>query len=151
MTVTATANPGYAFVNWTEGGVPVSATASYLFPAGADRTLVANFTPVTAGGVIRELEVPAALKGGTSGLGEVELATRAPAGGLVVRLVSSNPAILSVPRTVLIPEGRRAAVFRIRSSPVSTTQTVDVTASAGTSQKVAQVKVLRSRRDADRD
>ena len=46
VTVTATANPGYAFVNWTEAGVPVSATASYSFPAGADRSLVANFAAI---------------------------------------------------------------------------------------------------------
>ena len=45
-TLTATANPGYVFVNWTEGGAVVSSTASYSFVASADRTLVANFTPV---------------------------------------------------------------------------------------------------------
>ena len=44
VTVTATAKPGYAFVNWTENGSPVSASASYTFPAAANRTLVANFT-----------------------------------------------------------------------------------------------------------
>ena len=43
VTVLATAAPGYAFVNWTEGGASVSASASYSFTAGGDRTLVANF------------------------------------------------------------------------------------------------------------
>ncbi len=43
VTVTATANTGYTFINWTEGGTEVSTTASYTFSASADRTLVANF------------------------------------------------------------------------------------------------------------
>jgi uncharacterized repeat protein (TIGR02543 family) len=43
VTVVATPSPGYAFVNWTEGGAPVSASASYTFNATADRALVANF------------------------------------------------------------------------------------------------------------
>jgi hypothetical protein len=43
VTVTATPNPGYRFVNWTEGGIEVSTNASYTFIVNADRTLVANF------------------------------------------------------------------------------------------------------------
>jgi hypothetical protein len=43
VTVVATANAGYAFVNWTENGAPVSSSASYTFTASANRTLVANF------------------------------------------------------------------------------------------------------------
>ena len=42
-TLTATANTGYAFVNWTESGDEVSTSASYTFTVTADRTLVANF------------------------------------------------------------------------------------------------------------
>jgi len=43
VTLTATPAAGYSFVNWTEGGVQVSATASYTFVATSNRTLVANF------------------------------------------------------------------------------------------------------------
>ena len=42
-TLTATANDGYAFVNWTEGGVEVSTAATYSFEVTAARELVANF------------------------------------------------------------------------------------------------------------
>ncbi|MDR1859325.1 MAG: hypothetical protein LBR06_00180 [Bacteroidales bacterium] len=45
-TVTATANQGYTFVNWTEGGVEVSTDASYTFTVSGAHTLVANFTPI---------------------------------------------------------------------------------------------------------
>lgn len=43
VTVVATANPDYVFLNWTEGGAEVSTLASYTFTASASRTLVANF------------------------------------------------------------------------------------------------------------
>ncbi len=46
VTVTAMPNAHYAFVNWTEGAAVVSASASYQFTIEADRSLVANFTPV---------------------------------------------------------------------------------------------------------
>ena len=43
-TVTATANSGYAFANWTENSSVVSSSSSYTFTLTANRTLVANFT-----------------------------------------------------------------------------------------------------------
>ena len=43
VTVTATPNTGYTFVNWTEGINIVSTEATYTSPLNASRTLVANF------------------------------------------------------------------------------------------------------------
>ena len=43
-TVTATANTGYTFNNWTENGEVVTTNASYTFIVEGNRTLVANFT-----------------------------------------------------------------------------------------------------------
>ncbi|MFO8145750.1 MAG: ice-binding family protein [Gillisia sp.] len=43
VTVTATPNTGYAFVNWTENGEEVSTNSSYTFELSANTTLVANF------------------------------------------------------------------------------------------------------------
>lgn len=45
--LTATANNGYTFVNWTENGTPVSTSANYSFTVTSNRVLVANFTPIT--------------------------------------------------------------------------------------------------------
>ena len=42
-TVTATANAGYTFTNWTENGNVVSTNANYTFTVTGNRTLVANF------------------------------------------------------------------------------------------------------------
>ena len=46
-TVIATANNGYTFTNWTEGGNVVSTNASYSFSVTGNRTLVANFTALS--------------------------------------------------------------------------------------------------------
>ena len=46
-TVTATANNGYTFTNWTENGNVVSTQASYTFTVTGNRTLVANFQAQT--------------------------------------------------------------------------------------------------------
>ncbi|NJL70621.1 MAG: alpha/beta hydrolase [Candidatus Competibacteraceae bacterium] len=42
-TVTASANSGYTFANWTENGSVVSTSSSYTFTLNSNRTLVANF------------------------------------------------------------------------------------------------------------
>lgn len=47
-TVTATANPGYTFFNWTEGGVIRSSSSNYQFTLTGNRTLVANFKLIPA-------------------------------------------------------------------------------------------------------
>ena len=46
-TVTATANSGYTFTNWTENGSVVSTQANYTFTVTSNRTLVANFQSQT--------------------------------------------------------------------------------------------------------
>ena len=43
-TLTAIANEGYTFINWTENGDQVSSQAEYTFTVDGDRTLVAHFT-----------------------------------------------------------------------------------------------------------
>ena len=45
VTVTASANPGYVFVNWTEGALEVSTLGDYMFVAEGNRALVAHFAP----------------------------------------------------------------------------------------------------------
>jgi len=44
--VTATANVGYEFTNWTENGNVVSTVSSYTITLGSNVTLVANFVPI---------------------------------------------------------------------------------------------------------
>ena len=48
VTATATANPGFVFVEWTENGVRVSTSSSIQFFITSDRTFVANFRAIPA-------------------------------------------------------------------------------------------------------
>ena len=72
VTLIATPSAGYQFVNWTEGGVPVSTSPSYSFVASAAHTVVANFSliipriamPAVAAGTMK-IEWPASLPGWT--------------------------------------------------------------------------------------
>jgi hypothetical protein len=43
VTVTATANSGFIFVNWTDNGSEVSTDSSYTFTISSNKSLVANF------------------------------------------------------------------------------------------------------------
>lgn len=45
VTVIATANSGYKFVNWKEGNIVVSSNSSYTFVITSNRELTANFAP----------------------------------------------------------------------------------------------------------
>ena len=53
VTIKATANPGYFFMNWRDGATVVSTNATFTFSATVNRTLTANFgtfyTITTAG------------------------------------------------------------------------------------------------------
>ncbi len=58
-TLTATANAGWAFANWTENGAEVSTSTSYAFTVAGSRVLTANFTPalppIASGGTFYQL------------------------------------------------------------------------------------------------
>ena len=47
VTLSATANAGHQFANWTENGNVAASSAGYTFTATGNRTLVANFSQIT--------------------------------------------------------------------------------------------------------
>ncbi|MBW4889759.1 DUF3494 domain-containing protein [Mucilaginibacter sp. HMF5004] len=67
ITVTATPNAGYTFVNWTDAGVPVSTSTSYQFVLASNRTLVANFKIIPASQVALLLISSPPIGGTTNG------------------------------------------------------------------------------------
>ncbi len=68
VTVTANANLGYAFADWTNEVVGfVSQSSNYTFTAGSDSNLVANFAPLGSS-IIRTVATPP-FAGSTSGDG----------------------------------------------------------------------------------
>jgi hypothetical protein len=58
------------------------------------------------------------LVGGQSTEGRLALGGPAPPGGATLDLTSSDPEILSVPATVVIPAGQRDGYFEVRTAPV---------------------------------
>ncbi len=56
--VTASANEGYIFTNWTENGTQVSTSTAYSFTVNADRALVANFSVSTGSYTITAVSSP---------------------------------------------------------------------------------------------
>jgi uncharacterized protein (TIGR03790 family) len=63
----------------------------------------------------------------------VYLGANAPAGGWIVNLSSSNPAVASVPGTVTVPAGSRYAQVPVSSTPQCSSVSVTFTASSGIS------------------
>ena len=59
VTVRATANPGYAFANWTDGAASVAATTNFSFTVSSNRTLTANFITSTPTSTIGATASPA--------------------------------------------------------------------------------------------
>ncbi|MCC6154575.1 MAG: InlB B-repeat-containing protein [Candidatus Hydrogenedentes bacterium] len=141
VAVTAIANAGYTFVNWTEDGIPVSALASYAFTASADRTLVANFQAVPTTATIRFLEIASPVVGGCKTVGVVFLSKPAPVGGASVRLESSNTNVVRVPSSVLVQQGNCLALFVVSTTRVNKSAYVTVTGYLGSSEKSDTVKV----------
>jgi uncharacterized delta-60 repeat protein len=72
---------------------------------------------------------PPSIQGGMTATGTVMLTSPAPAGGVVVKLESSNPAVATVPASVTIPAGATSATFPVTTRAVTTQTTVRITAS----------------------
>ena len=69
VTVTATPNAGFAFVNWTVNGTAVSTSSSYQFTISGNRDLVANFAPIPIGNFAVILSSAPVAGGSTTGSG----------------------------------------------------------------------------------
>lgn len=89
-----------------------------------------GWKPVAASSALAQLSLsPSELNGGSGGTGTVVLNGTAPAGGAVVALQSSQPAVAGVPQTVTVPQGASSASFTIGTQPVTAPVTVTLAAS----------------------
>jgi len=153
---------GYEVLLTADNGIftiPASVTVaegatSVTFPVSAlvvdtdtvvTTTATANGTTVTktitiAAPVLSTLSMSTMLTGGASNVGKVTLTGIAPVGGVTVALVSNNPA-LTVPATVVVPEGALTANFTATSVAVDSDTTEAVVATQGTVTKSLNVTV----------
>ncbi|MEJ5169552.1 MAG: S8 family serine peptidase [Fimbriimonadales bacterium] len=90
---------------------------------------------------VLDLSAPSVLVAGANGTGTVTLTGPAGAGGVAVRLVSSSGA-LTVPSTVVVPQGQTTATFPLTAqASIAGAQDVIVTASVGSTTEAAVVRV----------
>ena len=74
---------------------------------------------------------PSSVQGGSPSTGTVSLNGPAPAGGTVVTLSSSRPAVAPVPASVTVPAGATTATFTITTTAVTSTRSVTISARRG--------------------
>src|SRR3954453_17453208 len=128
---------GSTSATFTITAPPVPATYYVLIQAslGFNATAQAKLLEIRPGSGTPTLSgfsvSPTDIVSGTSTQGTVQLVTSAPAGGGVVTLTSSNPAVLQVPPTVRVPAGNNSTSFPITTSATSVFTTVEGGASAG--------------------
>ena len=87
--VTATANEGYEFVNWTENGDEVSTEASYTFTVTAGHNLVANFEEVQTA-VTQTSELVTGLNWWTANVGTTLADLEAALGANGLKIMDGN-------------------------------------------------------------
>lgn len=129
-TVTASANSGYRFVNWTESGNQVSTSANYNFTLNQNRILVANFRQVPQTYSINLRALPA--RGGTvSGVGTFPAGSRRTVravpkpGYRFVRWIEGGVTKSTLRRYTFILNGDRTLVARFQRRALAD-ETVDV-------------------------
>ena len=110
--LTAQANLGYVFVNWTEGGAVVSSSASFSFVASGDRTLVANFAPIYTITTSSSPAVSGTTSGGGSypGGSSVTVGATANAGYGFVNWTQDGSAVTNAASYTFVAAGNRSLV-----------------------------------------
>ena len=139
LTIPAGATTSSAFTITTtavSGSTTVNITANY---AGVSRTATLTVGPLTLTSLVVS---PTFTAGGITTTGnQVRLNGPAPAGGMTVNLTSSDPAVASVPATVVIAAGATSANFSIVTTTVTSLATVTVTASTASSTRTATLDI----------
>ncbi len=145
VSLMATANSGWGFVNWTESGTVVRTQPSYTFTATANRTLVANFVPAYT---VTTSAMPtyggAASAGGVFNSGQQVTVTATPVTGYHFTRWSSFGGTVSTLATYTFPASANVnlvaefvpdagtAVFNFDDAPQYTSLPLDLTSAGET-------------------
>jgi hypothetical protein len=125
----ATGNPGFTFVNWTEGGTQVSANANYSFTVSGNRALVANFsgTADTNNVIVTVTRTPATggtVSGaGTAVIGSTVTLVATPASGFTfVNWTENGAAVSTSPTLTFTAATNRTLVANFSGSSTGVTE-----------------------------
>ncbi|MCX6320551.1 MAG: ice-binding family protein [Bacteroidia bacterium] len=139
VTVTAVANTGYTFTNWTESGTAVSTTAAYTFTISGNRTLVANYTAAVSSYTVAVSSNP--LAGGTqTGAGtynsgaSVTVTAVANTGYTFTNWTESGTAVSTTAAYTFTISGNRTLVANYTAAVSSYTVTLSASPLAGGTQ-----------------
>ena len=136
QTVTATANSGYTFANWTVNGNVVSSAASYSFTLTANQTLVANFTANPVNYTIAVSASPSAggsvSGGGTFALGSSQTVIATANSGYTFANWTANGNVVSSSASYTFTlTANQTLVANFTANPVNYTIAVNASPSAG--------------------
>ena len=168
ITIEAPAPAGGVVVALSSSIADATVPASVTIPAGAikasvtvtTRPVLANIsasiraavngvtksgTLVIAAPVIRSVTfTPVSVTGGLNTSGIVTLQSPAPAGGIVVTLMSANP-LVSVPATVTVPGNATTAIFTTSTLVTAVDTSIVITGTTGSLSVSGTLKVLAPR------
>src|SRR5262249_53197473 len=116
-------------------GIAVGQTAITATLGGVSLPAV---TLTVAVPVLTNLQVPIAIISGDTSTGTVTLSGAAPAGGVLVSLTSSNPAVAAVPTSVQVSAGSATGTFDVTGNVIGQ---ATITASSGGVSRTAIVRV----------
>jgi hypothetical protein len=110
---------------------------------GVTKTTTLTVNPAAAASLATLFLNPTSVKGGASVTGTVTLNALAPANGATVTLTSSNPALASVPASVLVSAGTTSKPFTVTTGATRKNVSVTISASYAGVTKSATLTVKR--------
>jgi hypothetical protein len=138
---TVTVSAGQTTASFTATTSAVSTATRVTITASYGTSRVTATLTVNPPSLVSLTLVPNTVRGGTPSTGTVVLNGPAPAGGVLVRLSSSNPILVNVPSSVTVAAGSTSASFTARTRFTPTRTVVTVSAWNGTVLKRATLTV----------
>jgi len=120
--------------------VSVPAQAAAVLTANLNGTMQSATLTITPPVIVSVTLNPTSVKGGKSSSGTVTLSSPAPTGGLIVSLIS-NSAKATVAASLTVAVGKTTGTFTVKTSAVSSTTTVKITATLGSASKTAGLTI----------
>ena len=139
---TVTIPAGKSKATFTLATLPVSKSTTGTISASLFGLKVSETLAVTTPAITSVTISPKSIKGGLFATGTVTLAGKAGPQGDVIQVTSANSSVI-VAGTVTVPAGATTATFAISSKAVTSTKTVKITATLGTSSKFATLTLTR--------